>query len=86
MERVWLRDYPPGVPAEIDPDSVGPPKQLFEDACREHAAARLHEHGRTPATSTAVAALRRLQQHEAGLAVGDRIALMMPNVLQYRSR
>ena len=35
--RIWLRDYPPDVPAEIDPDSIPSLKHLYEDACRRHA-------------------------------------------------
>jgi hypothetical protein len=35
--KIWLRDYPPDVPAEIDPDSIPSLKQLYEDACRKHA-------------------------------------------------
>jgi long-chain acyl-CoA synthetase len=35
--KFWLRDYPPDVPAEIDPDSISSLKQLYEDACRQHA-------------------------------------------------
>ncbi|TAK55556.1 MAG: long-chain-fatty-acid--CoA ligase [Gammaproteobacteria bacterium] len=87
MDKVWLRDYPPGVPAEIDPDSIPSLKQLFEDACREHAARPAFTNmGRTLSYGEIDELSRRFGawlQHEAGLARGDRIALMMPNVLQY---
>jgi len=87
MEKIWLRDYPPDVPAEIDPDSIPTLQQLFEDACRRHAAKPAYTNmGRT----LRYAELDELSrcfgawlQHEAGLSKGDRIALMMPNVLQY---
>ena len=42
----WRKDYPPGVPGEIDPDSVRSLKHMFEDACRElRGVARRLEHG-----------------------------------------
>ncbi len=37
--RIWLRDYPPDVPAEIDPDSIPSLKHLYEDAFRRFAGA-----------------------------------------------
>ena len=42
VEKIWLRDYPPDVPAEIDPDSIPSLKHLYEHAFRKHAAC-LHE-------------------------------------------
>ena len=84
---IWLRDYPPGVPATIDPDAVRSLKQLFEDACRDFAArpafsnmGRMLSYAETDQVSRCFAAW--LQQ-EAGLKKGDRVALMMPNILQY---
>ena len=45
-EKIWLRHYPPGVPAEIDPDSIASLKHLYEDACRrfraDHVAPAVH--------------------------------------------
>ena len=83
----WRRDYPPGVPAEIDPDSVRSLRQMFEDACRNYAArpavsnmGRMLTYGELDELSRCFAAWL---QRQAGLRKGDRIALMMPNVLQY---
>ena len=36
-DKFWLKDYPAGVPTDIDPDSVRSLKQMFEDACRDYA-------------------------------------------------
>ena len=36
VEKICLRDYPPDVPAEIDPDAIPSLKTLFEDAFRDH--------------------------------------------------
>jgi long-chain acyl-CoA synthetase len=85
--KFWLKDYPPGVPAEIDPDSVRSLKQLFEDACRNYAARPAFSNmGRTQSYGEIDELSRRFGawlQKEAGLKKGDRVALMMPNVLQY---
>jgi long-chain acyl-CoA synthetase len=85
--KFWLRDYPPDVPAEIDPDSITSLKQLFEDACRQHASQVAFTNMGASLTYAEVAEKSRhfgaWLQKEAGLRKGDRVALMMPNVLQY---
>ncbi len=86
-DKFWLKDYPAGVPTEIDPDSVRSLKQMFEDACRDYASRPAFSNmGRT----LSYADIDRASQHfgawlqkEAGLKKGDRVALMMPNILQY---
>jgi long-chain acyl-CoA synthetase len=85
--KIWLRDYPPDVPAEIDPDSIPSLKQLYEDACRQHASQVAFTNMGVSLTYAEVEEKSRrfgawLQQ-EAGLRKGDRVAIMMPNVLQY---
>jgi long-chain acyl-CoA synthetase len=86
-EKIWLRDYPPDVPAEIDPDSIGSLKQLFEDACRKYADSTAFANmGRTLSYADVDEKSRRFGawlQKVAGLGKGDRVALMMPNILQY---
>ena len=83
----WRKDYPPGVPGEIDPDSVRSLKQLFEDACRDYAALpAVSNLGRTLTYAEVGEHSRRFAawlQKQAGLRKGDRVALMMPNILQY---
>ncbi len=86
-EKIWLLDYPPDVPAEIDPDSIRSLKQLFEDACRQHASSTAFSNmGR----KMSYAAIEEKSRHfgawllqDAKLRKGDRVALMMPNILQY---
>ncbi len=87
MERPWLTQYPPGVPADIDPDSYASLRDIFEEACAAH--------GHAPAFTNMGATLSYAQldelsrafaawlQKKSGLAAGDRVALMMPNILQY---
>jgi len=86
-DKFWLRDYPPGVPAEIDPDSIRSLKQMFEDACRDYATRPAFSNmGRTLTYGEIDEQSRRFAawlQKEAGLRKGDRVALMMPNILQY---
>jgi long-chain acyl-CoA synthetase len=86
MERIWLKSYPPGVPAEIDPSKCRTLKELVEHTCVEHAdrvafiqmGAQL-TYRRLDELSQAFAAWL---QHE-GFQKGDRIAIMLPNTLQY---
>jgi long-chain acyl-CoA synthetase len=86
-DKFWLRDYPPGVPAEIDPDAIRSLKQMFENACRDYAARPAFSNmGRTLTYAQIDEQSRRFAawlQKEAGLKKGDRVALMMPNILQY---
>ena len=37
MDRFWLAQYPPGVPADIDPSRCDSLKPLIEDACERYA-------------------------------------------------
>src|SRR3984893_4458833 len=87
MERNWLQQYPTGVPADIDPDRYASLRDIFEEACAAH--------GHSPAFTNMGATLSYVQldalsrafaawlQKKSGLVPGDRIALMMPNILQY---
>jgi long-chain acyl-CoA synthetase len=86
MEKIWLKSYPPGVPEEIDPDRFASLNDLLVWCCahyREHNAftnrGATISWGRLDALSHNFAAYL---QH-AGLRKGDRIALMLPNLLQY---
>ncbi len=87
MEKIWLKNYTKGVPAEINPDTYQSIVDMFEKSCMdfsEHPA--FYSLGTTitykqlDAYSRAFAAY--LQQ-ELKLKPGSRVALMLPNVLQY---
>jgi long-chain acyl-CoA synthetase len=87
VDRNWLHHYPPGVPADIDPDRFASLKALIEEAMVTYR--RLPAFANMGATLT-YAQLDELSrafaawlQHKSGLARGDRVALMMPNILQY---
>jgi long-chain acyl-CoA synthetase len=86
MDKIWLKSYPPGVPAEIDPDQYGSLVQLLEASFQKHAANnafvcmdKFLTYGELDAMSQRLAAW--LQSR--GLQQGARVAVMMPNVLQY---
>jgi long-chain acyl-CoA synthetase len=86
MDKIWLKSYPPNTPAEVDPAQLRSLKQLLEEACARHAdrvaylfmGAQL-SYAQLDALSRAFGAW--LQQ--AGFRKGDRIAIMLPNSLQY---
>jgi long-chain acyl-CoA synthetase len=86
MDKIWLKSYPPGVPADIDPDQYGSLVQLLEESFRKYAANNAFvcmdsflTYGELDAMSKRLAAW--LQSR--GLQSGARVAVMMPNVLQY---
>ena len=87
MEKIWLKNYPPGVPEEINPEEFPSLKHLFEDAFHKHAARPAFSNlGRTLTYAETDELSRRFGawlQKEAGMKKGDRIAIMMPNLLQY---
>jgi long-chain acyl-CoA synthetase len=86
MEKVWLKSYPPGVPHEIDPDSYQSVTDVFEQAI-----ARFGENPCFCNLGTSITynemdrytdQLASYLQNLPGLTKGDRVAIMMPNVLQ----
>ncbi|MBI0225591.1 long-chain-fatty-acid--CoA ligase FadD [Yersinia pestis subsp. pestis] len=87
MEKVWLKRYPADVPAEIDPDRYSSLIEMFENAALRYAdqpafinMGEVMTFRKLEERSCAFAAY--LQQG-LGLQKGDRVALMMPNLLQY---
>jgi long-chain acyl-CoA synthetase len=87
VDKIWLKSYPPGVPADIDPERYRSLKELIEESCRSFAARPAYTNfGRTLSYRDIESMSRAFGawlQKEARLNKGDRIALMMPNVLQY---
>mgnify|MGYP000137021171 CR=1 FL=1 len=87
MDKFWLKSYPPGVPAEIDASSCASLKQMAEESFAQFAERPAYvQMGRTLSFAemeTETRAFAAWLQHEARLDKGARVALMMPNVLQY---
>lgn len=87
MEKIWLQHYPPGVPHEINPEQFPSLVQVFEDAVsrfRDRPAfsnlgVTLTFADLDKATRDAAAFF----QQEWRLGKGDKLALMMPNLIQY---
>jgi long-chain acyl-CoA synthetase len=87
VDRVWLKAYPPGVPAQIDAGAYASLAHVFEAACLEHRDATAFVNMNAALSYAQLEILSRAfaawLQQVAGLAPGDRVALMMPNLLQY---
>ena len=87
MEKIWLKSYPPGIPAEIDVDAFRSLGDLFErsvarfaDKPAYHCMGKSITYAELDALSARFGAWL---QSELKLPAGGRVALMMPNVLQY---
>jgi long-chain acyl-CoA synthetase len=85
-DRPWLKAYPPGVPADIDASQYASLVALMEESFAKNASAVAYSFmgkditfGQTDSLSQAFAAYLQ----GLGLAKGDRVAIMMPNVPQY---
>lgn len=86
MDRFWTKNYPPGVPAEVDVEQYGSLVELFEESFAKYHAAdayvcfgRTMTFGEWDKLSCALAAWLQAQ----GLQRGDRVAIMLPNLLQF---
>jgi len=85
--RPWLAAYPAGIPAEIDPDEYPSLKDLLERSFSEFAELTAFSNLGSELRYAEVEALSRsfaaYLQSATGLSPGDRVAIMMPNLLQY---
>jgi long-chain acyl-CoA synthetase len=86
MQKSWLRQYPEGVPAEIQVDRYPSLVAMLEESFRQHRhlpmsrfMGRTHRYADMDSLSRAFAAWLQGE----GLQPGDRVAVMMPNVPQY---
>ncbi len=86
-EPIWFASYPPGVPKSVNPDIYRSLTAMLLDACRQHAerpafeclSARMSfaEWDRDSRDFAAFLVV------EAGCKPGDRVAIMLPNMLAY---
>jgi len=86
VQKPWLNSYPAGVPAELTGPSYSSLVELLEEAFRKYAARdaaacmdKRLTFGQIDEMSQALGAWLQSK----GLPKGSRVALMMPNVLQY---
>jgi long-chain acyl-CoA synthetase len=86
MDRFWLKNYPKGVPADVDYNQYKSLVQLLEEAFKKHGSNAAY--GFMGADMT----FRQLDEYSGavgawlqsrGFGKGKRVAIMMPNVLQY---
>ena len=86
MEKFWLQHYPPGVPAEVDVDQYSSLVQLMEEGFSKYAQRNAY------AYMDRLFTFAEIDRHSAafgawlqarGVARGARVAIMMPNVVQY---
>jgi long-chain acyl-CoA synthetase len=87
VDRIWLKSYVAGVPADINPDLYHSIPEVLEQSCQRYAKLpAFHNMGETitfaqlDQYSQAFAAYL---QHGLKLKPGDRVAIMMPNLIQY---
>ncbi|MCO5132506.1 MAG: long-chain fatty acid--CoA ligase [Xanthobacteraceae bacterium] len=86
MERIWLKQYPAGVPADIDVTQYGSLVELLEESFakfRDRKAFICMDKAVTYRELDEMSLALAAYLQSKGLAKGARVALMMPNVLQY---
>ncbi|KMQ79881.1 Long-chain-fatty-acid--CoA ligase [Candidatus Burkholderia pumila] len=86
MDKLWLKSYPAGVPAEIDASAYRSVSELLQDSFRQNCERRAFlcmGQAITYAELNNMSKCLAVWFQQKGLKRGARIALMMPNVLQY---
>jgi long-chain acyl-CoA synthetase len=87
MNKVWLKQYPKGIPAEVDIEKYASLKEILEQSCERFGA--LPAYGNMGVSITYGTLDRASREFGAylqkgiGLQKGDRVAIMLPNLLQY---
>ncbi len=86
MEKIWLKSYPSGVPAEVELSAYASLVELFEESLSQYAQRKAFvclgksmTYGQLDRLSRQMAAWLQARN----LQPGARVALMMPNILQY---
>ena len=86
MQRPWLNHYPPGMPAEVKIDAHGSLVDMLDEAFTRYAGREagicMNRHITFRGVDESSRALAAFLQSK-GLGEGQRVALMMPNVMQY---
>src|SRR5574341_2179877 len=86
MERIWLKSYPAGVPADIDVNRYRSLIELFEASIAKYRdRPAFHNMGKTISFDELDQRSREFGAwlQSKGLPKGARVAIMMPNCLQY---
>jgi long-chain acyl-CoA synthetase len=87
VDKIWLDSYPEGVPARIDADRYASLVELFEDSVARFGERPAFANMGKSLSFDALDALSRdfagFLQARLGMGKGDRLAIMLPNLLQY---
>lgn len=87
MDKIWLKSYPPGVPAEINPDAYQSLVEVLEKSCRLYRTRpAFFNMGVTMTYGEWEEYARQFAaylQQTLKLKKGSRFAIMLPNLLQY---
>jgi len=87
LDKIWLDHYPKGVPAAIDPSQYKSVIEVFTETCeRYHDQPAFSNLGVTIDSArldTLSLRFAAYLQNRLGLVPGERVALVMPNLLQY---
>lgn len=87
MEKIWLKSYPPGVPAEINPDASRSLVEVFEKSCQQFYNYPAFYNLGVTLTYQQIDKYSRdfaaYLQEKLKLSKNTRLAIMLPNVLQY---
>ena len=86
MDRVWAKNYPEGVPTDINADHYASLLEVFDESIKDYAEKTAYIN---MGKSITYAELDQLSlkfaaylQQQLGLKKGDAVAVMMPNLLQ----
>jgi long-chain acyl-CoA synthetase len=87
VDKIWLKSYPEGVPAELPPAPFRSVRELFEHAFDTHPERASYSNMGTTLTYRELDELSMqfacYLQQTLGLVRGERVAIMLPNILQY---
>jgi long-chain acyl-CoA synthetase len=85
-DRIWLSSYPQGVPADIDTSRYASVVDMMEESFQKYADRAAYSFMGKELSYRQVDELSRTfgtYLQSLGMAKGDRVAVMMPNVMQY---
>ncbi len=87
MEKIWLSHYPQGIPAEVDVHAFASLRDVLRSSCDRFSELPAYSNMGASITYAELDEASRdfaaYLQNSVGLHKGDRVALMMPNLLQY---
>jgi len=87
VNKIWLQNYPQGIPAEVDVSQYRSLKEILEQSCQRFAALPAYTNMGASITYAELDRLTRqfgaFLQQQLRLPKGARVAIMMPNLLQY---